>query len=132
MGGFDGVLAGIDLIMIVINVVAICGYWVYAGSMFTLNAIGMWDEQAQKQRMKAVKSSGMYLVLSLIIIAVLFGAMKLFNLDGASDAGRSQLWEFLEDSADNIENGNYNFDISDDDGTGYGSSYNDSLNYGGN
>jgi len=109
----DWLLQWINLYIMIGNLVALGWGAIFIFSMFVLNAVWLWDEQAQKKRVDRSKSSAKYIALSLIIINVLFGAIHLLWLDAAGDSSNSTVSEFLQQWADQIDSWDYNMKLKD-------------------
>jgi len=128
---FQGLQNGVDLVMTALAILAIVGWGIYILINLSLNAAWVGDDQTQKQRTAAIKKSLLYMALSLVFLSVLFWAIKLFGLDSSADKWRSNVSEFLNNGAEKIATGDYDFEISDDtDWNFWNGDGDDSLNFG--
>ncbi len=126
----DGILQGINLYVLMGNLIALWGWALFIFTMFVLNAAWWGDEQAQKKRTESAKNSMKYMVLALIIVDVIFGIIKLLNLDDAADSSNSTVSEYFQEWADAIDSGNYNMKLGEDSNSDYKNSNGwDSLNF---
>jgi putative flippase GtrA len=128
--GLDWFLSAVNLYLMVGNLLALWGWAIYIFTQFVMNAFWLWDQEAQKKRTDNAKRSAKYIVLSLIVIDLLFGAIHLLNLDDAADSSNSTVSDFLQKWADSIDNWNYNMKVGDNSNSDYkNTNWWDALNF---
>lgn len=115
----DGFINWIDLLIKVLNYIAIWGWGIYISYQLTLLAFWPWDDQMQKRRKDSAKTSAFYIWLSLVIINVLFWALEQFGFFDMADESKTKVTNFLQKWVDEMESGNYNAPLGGDSDNDY-------------